>query len=290
MASRRHKGRGGGGHSGSHVPEWIVTFADMVALLMAFFVMMVALSVQDQEKVQAVAGSMRDAFGIQPVMRRGGMIEIEGAPYRPNVRQVSPAPTPLETEFANERHDRHVKQGPEANTHDMERTEVEKPRQFAAAAASLRQSFQEMPEIVEISRQIVMEETKEGLSIQIVDQDGRSMFPEGSRHPYERTRAALARMAPLLARMPNRITITGHTTAGRRSEAGASSWELSAERANAVRRVLEEHGLSGDRVSAIIGKADTEPLFPDDPYLASNRRIAILLLDEAPPMLPGVKP
>ena len=289
MASRRHRG-GGGGHGGSHVPEWIVTFADMVSLLMAFFVMLVAFSVQDAEKVQQVAGSVRDAFGIQPTMRRSGVIEIEGSPERPNVRAVSAVPRPLDSEFATERHDERVKQGPEANTHEFERTEVEKPRQFAAAAASLRQAFQEMPEIAELSRHIAIEETRDGLAIQIVDQDGRAMFPEGSKHPYERTRMALARMAPLLARMPNRISISGHTTAGRRSEAGVSSWQLSADRANEVRRTLEEYGLPSDHVAAVIGKADAEPLFPDDPYLASNRRITLLLLNEPPPVPVGLKP
>ncbi len=78
-------------------------------------------------------------------------------------------------------HEQRRKQGPEANTHEIEKTDIEKPRQFATAAVSLRQAWQEMPEMMEISSQIIVEEVPDGLNIQLVDQDGRSMFPDGSK-------------------------------------------------------------------------------------------------------------
>ena len=74
-------------------------------------------------------------------------------------------------------------------------------RAFALAAVSLRQAMQDMPEIAEVSKNIVVEETMEGLNVSIVDQDGRSMFPEGSREPYERTRKILEKLAPTLRKM-----------------------------------------------------------------------------------------
>src|SRR5262249_32643266 len=117
-------------------------------------------------------------------------------------------------------------------------------RNFALAAASLRQALQDMPEIAEISKNIIIEETRQGLNIEIVDQNGRSMFPEGSKEPYERTRLVIARLAGSLRAMPFRISIAGHTSATRlppRQNYGP--WELSADRANVVRKQLEAEGV-----------------------------------------------
>jgi len=91
--------------------------------------------------------------------------------------------------------------------------------------------------------------------------------------------------------LPNRITISGHTD----SSAFAPSpeygnWELSAARANAARRAMMQAGLSADRIFQVSGRADTEPLFPEDPFMASNRRVAIILMREAPVLPPGMAP
>ncbi len=266
-------------------PDWIVTFSDLMALLACFFVLIISFSIQDTLKLQVVAGSMREAFGVKKEERKAGMIEIEGAPVRDYVRQVSPTPQEEDTDFAVERHDLHRQQGAEANTHEIQSSEVEKPRQFATAAASLRQAWQEMPELMEISSQIIVEEVPEGLNIQLVDEDGRSMFPDGSKYPYERTRMIIRAMAPIIAKLPNRMVISGHTSSDRGEERpGYGRWELSADRANAVRRMLAEFGVAENRFAEVAGKADTDPLFPEDTFLAANRRISILLLHEAPPL------
>ncbi|WP_350335941.1 flagellar motor protein MotB [Coralliovum pocilloporae] len=271
---------GGGG-----APDWLVTFADLMSLLVCFFVLIISFSIQDKEKLQVVAGSMKEAFGVKEVARKAGMIEIEGAPVRDFVKSVAIEPKENDSDFAQDRHNQKTKQGPEANTHDIEKTEIERPRMFATAAASLRQAWQELPEITELSKQIIVEENEDGLNIQLIDQDGRSMFPEGSKFPYETTRRLLAKMAPVMASMPNRILITGHTTAGAQNgNPSYTSWELSADRANATRRILTEFGVMPDRFHSVVGKSDTEPLFPNDPYLTANRRISILLMAEAPPL------
>lgn len=275
----------------SGVPEWLVTFADLMSILVCFFVLLISFSIQDKEKLQVVAGSMREAFGIKYVERKAGMIEREGSPVREYVRSVSQEPRDTHSEFAEERHDRRRKQGPEANTHDIERTDVELPRHFAVAAASLRQAWQELPEITELSKNIMVEETPEGLNIQLVDQEGRSMFPPGEVEPYERTRRLLEKMGPVLKSLPNRIRITGHTDASRRYERpGYTLWDLSADRAKAVRDILAESGLPHERFYAVAGRADAEPLFPEDPFLPANRRVSILVMAEAPPYPPGNKP
>lgn len=270
---------GGGG-----APEWLVTFADLMSLLVCFFVLIISFSIQDKEKLQVVAGSMREAFGIKFESRKAGMIEIEGAPVREFVKSVSPLPRERDTDYSNTDHNQNRKQGPEANTYNIEKANVERPRHFAVAAASLRQAWQEMPEISELSHHIQIEETPEGLHIQLVDEEGRSMFPKGSAKPYERTRMILAKMAPVLRRMPNRIAITGHTDASKLfGKPGYTLWDLSADRAKAAREILSASGISHDRFYSVSGRADSDPLFPEDPYLAANRRVSILLMHEAPP-------
>lgn len=273
------------------VPEWMVTFGDLMALLACFFVLIISFSIQDEKKLQVVAGSMREAFGVRSESRKTGMIEVEGSPLREYVKDVTPVESPDDTEFAQERHESRRLQGPEANTHDIDKTDIEKPRQFATAAASLRQAWQEMPEILEISDQILIEEVPEGLNIQIVDQEGRSMFPPGAPYPYERTRLLLTKVAEVLRNLPNRITITGHTSSDRSEEpAGQTNWDLSVDRANSVRSIIAEYGVPNDQFAGVIGKADTEPLFPEDTFLAANRRIEILLLAEAPPLPADYRP
>lgn len=280
MASKR-KSRGG---SDGGIPEWMVTFADLMTILVVFFVLLISFSIQDQEKLQVVAGSMREAFGIRYEERRAGMIEKEGSPVRDYVKQVAPVARPTDTDFSQESHDLRRKQGPEANTYDIEKTTVELPRHFAVAAASLRQAWRELPEITDLSDNILVEETPEGLHIQLVDQEGRSMFPQGSITPYERTIKLLKAMAPVLKGLPNRIQITGHTDAARLyTKPGYSLWDLSADRAKVARSILAEGGLPHDRFYSVVGRADAEPLFPEDPFLASNRRISILVMAEAPP-------
>jgi chemotaxis protein MotB len=142
-----------------------------------------------------------------------------------------------------------------------------------------------MPEITEASKNIMLEETKQGLNIEIVDQDGRSMFPDGSKEPYEHTRLLIQKLAPALKAMPFRVAITGHTAPSKvPPKPGYGPWELSADRANAVREVLAGEGLPAGHIYMVAGKADTDPLFPDNPYMSPNRRVTITLMREAPPL------
>ena len=263
------KRKDGGGHGGH---GWFVTFADLMALLMSFFVVIVASSNQDERKKHMMTGSFREAFGTTSNTALTGMIELNGIPTRPQVQNVSQTP-----ESPTDR------PGPQLQMADPDALKQAIDRQMALAAASLRQAMQAMPEIAEISKNVIMEERPDGLDIQIVDQDGRAMFPPDGREPYERTRQLIAALTPALRQLPNRVTITGHTSSTRvLGQPGYGPWDLTADRANAVRMVLQENGLAADRIFAVTGKADTEPMFPDDPYLAANRRVSILLMKEAP--------
>lgn len=267
-------------HAGGH--GWFVTFADLMGLLVSFFVMLVAFSTQDQQKLQVVAGSMRDAFGVQDRVRYSGIIEVLGLPTRPKLKNAANI-TPEEASAT-----------PAPDEHDHNRTygaRFKEDSKFALASASLRQALQQMPEIAEVSKHIMIEESKQGLNIEIVDQDGRSMFADGAKEPYDRTRKIIQKIAPALKAMPYRISITGHTSTGKvPPKPGYGPWELSADRANAVRSILAAEGVPAGHFYMVAGKADTEPLFPDDPAMAPNRRVTITLMREEPPLSPEFKP
>jgi chemotaxis protein MotB len=276
MAKKKRGDAHGGGHG------WFVTFADLMGLMMSFFVMLVAFSNQDQQKLKIVAGSMREAFGVQSEARYSGIIESDGLPTRAKLKntahiapeEASNTPTPDEREASRTAGAR-----------------LKTDREFALASASLRQALQDMPELTEVSKHIMFEETTQGLNLEIVDQDGRSMFADGSKVPYERTRRLIQKLAVPLKSTPLRISIVGHTAAGfvpARSDYGA--FDLSADRANAVRQILEREGLPPAHIFAVSGKADSQPLFPDDPSLSANRRVTITLMREDPPLPPGLKP
>jgi chemotaxis protein MotB len=135
----------------------------------------------------------------------------------------------------------------------------------------------------------VIEPTKEGVDVSLVDQDGRSMFREGSVDPYERTRRVLEALAPTLRRLPNRLRVTGHTAAARPGSVRAvEPWSLTTGRALAVRDILSGAGLPSDHFFSVVGRADTEPVFPDNPYLPPNRRVTITLLNAEPPLPPNL--
>ncbi|AUC97701.1 MULTISPECIES: flagellar motor protein MotB [Bradyrhizobium] len=276
MAKKKRGDAHGGGHG------WFVTFADLMGLMMSFFVMLVAFSTMDNNKLKIVAGSMRDAFGVQTNVRYSGIVESDGLPTRPklkNVDHISPEessanPTPDEQERSQ-----------------INGARLKIDREFALASASLRQALQDMPELTEISKNIMFEETKEGLNLEIIDQDGRSMFADGSREPYDRTRRLIQKLAAPLKATPLRVAIVGHTAAGfvpARSDYDA--FDLSADRANTVRQILEREGLPPSHIFAVSGKADGQPLFPDDPTLPANRRVTITLMRENPPLPPDLKP
>ena len=274
--ARKKAAAHGGGHG------WFVTFADLMGLLVSFFVMLVAFSTQDQAKLQIVAGSMRDAFGVQDRVRYSGVIEMPGLPTRPKLKSAAPiAPEDASAEPTPDEHGRQHNAGAKFDADGA----------FALASASLRQALQDLPELAELSKHIMIEQAMEGLNIEIVDQDGRSMFAEGSKEPYQRTRRLIQGLAAPLRTMPYRIAIAGHTSAQRTpSDPAYGPWELSADRANAVRRIMEAEGVPSAHIFSVVGKADTQPLFPDDPSIATNRRVTITLMREAPPVPPDIKP
>jgi chemotaxis protein MotB len=153
---------------------------------------------------------------------------------------------------------------------------------FAHAAESIRQTVQDNPDLANLSHNLILEQTPQGLRIQLVDQDGRPMFQEGSAEPMPYTKKLLASVGAIIDALPNRVSISGHTA---RNE--GNDWQISSARADAARAMLQGGGLTSDRIYEVAGKAGSEPLLPEDPGASANRRISILLMREAPPAPPG---
>ncbi len=278
MAKKKKAAHGGHG--------WFVTFADLMGLLMSFFVMLTAYSTMDQKKLQMVAGSMADAFGVIKESRFSGIVELDGLPTRPNLKSVEHVDPSQATDHPAPRH-RDVRLDGV--------NEVRVQQTYTTAAASIRQALEANPELADISNQVMVEETPDGLSIELVDQDGRSMFDDGSSIPNPRTRALITAIAPVIAKLPNPIQITGHTAwngiAGVRIDGDARShWRLSTERAIAIHDTLTANGVTEDRFHSVVGKSDSEPLIADDPSLSVNRRVSILLIKSPPPMPESMSP
>jgi chemotaxis protein MotB len=154
---------------------------------------------------------------------------------------------------------------------------------FEQAAAQIREAVRGDPELAELARQLAIDMTPEGLRIQILDDDRQPMFPLGSSIPNDRARLLLQKVAPVLARLTQDISIAGHTDAAPFAGPGRTNWELSAERANATRRLLVEAGLQESRIRSVTGNAERDPLVPTDPLAAANRRIAIVVLRSVRP-------
>ena len=152
---------------------------------------------------------------------------------------------------------------------------------FEQAAQQVRDAVGNDPQLAELARQLVIDMTPEGLRIQIRDADREPMFPLGSAVPNDKARLLLQKVAPVLTRLTQDVSIAGHTDAAPFAGPGRTNWELSADRANATRRLLIESGLQGSRIRSVTGNAERDLAVPSDPLAAANRRIAIVVLRSA---------
>ena len=277
----------GGGHHGG---AWKVAYADFVTAMMAFFLLMWLINTTSPEQKMGIADYFAPASVSQSNSGSGGILGgtslgQDGAKADGSARVMqNSAPQSESTEDNPESASSKSAEAAEAKA-----AQAAEQASFQSAALSLRQAMQSMPELAELSKQVIVDQTPEGLRIQLVDQEGRSMFESGSSRPNERARVLLRAVTKIVDQLPNRVIIAGHTNA---SDAGAGvsdgDWNLSAGRADGARRVMQQFGMDMDRVAQVTGKANAEPLFPDDPTLPGNRRISITLLREAPVLPPDL--
>ena len=296
-----------GGHGGHHGGAWKVAYADFVTAMMAFFLLMWLINTTTPEQKRGIADyfaaqniskSSSGAGGVlagkvfgEDGARAGGAMSAINKMTPPKPQEESRSSTAGQAKGGSTDTQGTATQSQEKSDDKMERQlPSEQHRLFEQAQISLRQAMQQMPDIAELSRNIIMSETPEGLNIQLVDETGQAMFQPGSAALYPRTRILLQQVAKIVDRLPNRISITGHTDAAKfEGPGGVTNWELSAARANSARAVLAAEGIDSDRIFQVSGKAGSDPLLPDDPYASANRRISILLMSEAPVVPPGHK-
>ncbi|OKH90005.1 flagellar motor protein MotB [Thalassospira sp. TSL5-1] len=271
-----------GGHGGHHGGSWKVAYADFVTAMMAFFLLLWLLGSSTDEQLKGISNYFAPESISQSESGAGGLLagtkladsgsmrSENGAP----VIQMDIPPTPDATTVQNQGNGE-----TEAEKAAKEAAANEK-KEFDKAAQDLKEAMEKSPELKELSKNLLVEQTDEGLRIQIIDKDGTSMFPSGSADLRDHTRLLLKQVATAIKDMPQKIAIEGHTDAVPYSHSYGTytNWELSADRALATRRQLQLDGLPDDRFGKVSGVADTVPFIKDDPKDERNRRISITLL------------
>lgn len=287
--------KGGAGHHGG---AWKVAYADFVTAMMAFFLLLWLLNVTTAEQKQGLAdyfaptSSSRSESGAGGVLGGQTMI-VDGAKIsdrgQVNVTVAIAPPSEdapgMKFKDKDKDFDKEKDKDGAVDEKELERQMAEREQKaFEEARDQIRQAIQEVPELSDLKRNLIIDMTPEGLRIQLVDQDRQSMFPSGTAEMHDRTRLLLQKVSQIIARLPNRISISGHTdsTPFRGGANGYGNWELSTDRANASRRVIVESGIPQTRIDNVIGKADSDPLIASDPTNPANRRISIVLLRERP--------
>jgi chemotaxis protein MotB len=275
-----------GGHGGHHGGAWKVAYADFVTAMMAFFLLMWLINTTTPEQKRGIA----DYFA-QTVSGSGGVLGGKvmgedsahaGGAQSVMQKQSPPSPSSKDKALASGA----TQGGAGGTTSSSASSNSAQDGDFAHAAEAIRQSVQDNPDLANLSHQLILEQTPQGLRIQLVDQDGRPMFSQGTAEPMPYTKKLLAAVGAIIDTLPNRVSISGHT-AGNDANAGGSDWQISSARADAARAMLQSGGLASDRIYEVAGKAGSEPLLPENPSASANRRLSIVLLKEAPPTPPG---
>ncbi len=264
---------------------WKVAYADFMTAMMAFFLLMWLLNMTPMETKEQLA----DYFDPGPPMASssesgsGGLLGgLTMSPEGSRASDKNPHIPPQTT-----------KQRKRGGTEVSKVNQVEKSaqqRRFESAAKKIEQAVLENKALKKFKDNIDVSITPEGLRIEIIDKEDQSMFPSGSANMYERTRELLTHITDVILEMPNDLSIRGHTDGMRYSEGATyTNWELSADRANSVRRAVLDAGFPVKRLNNVMGKADTSPLIADNPLDPRNRRITLILLNQELPEVTEVQ-
>ncbi|HUC67422.1 MAG TPA: flagellar motor protein MotB [Stellaceae bacterium] len=310
---KKVKGHGEHPHHGG---AWKVAYADFVTAMMAFFLLLWLLNVTTDVQKRGIADYFEPTVASKSQSGAGGVLggQTIGQPgaqaiptslpsiaiNRPALRQ------PNEGDDGNEGgtpgHDDSDNAGQRAKDKaadqdqdqqakrltdkDLDGSVAEREeKRFTAAQFTLQQAVKQLPELKGLADNLMVDETPEGLRIQLVDQDKKPMFALGSADLLDSAKKLLALISQVVARMPNPVTVTGHTDSIPYPGGGKyTNWELSADRANSSRRALVGDGIPESRFARVVGVADRDPLLPDQPASPRNRRITIVLLRQAKPL------
>lgn len=255
----RKKGKGHGG-------AWKVAFADFATAMMAFFMVLWLSANTSQEQKKAISGYFEDPVGFT----EGGKptpIDLGGSPEL--IEKTAPTNSPP------------VENIPLKEEDITQMADDIEQRQLMDLLKTFQEQIDASEKLSEFKDQLLLDITEEGLRIQIVDKSKRPMFDSGKSELKFYSEDILFELAKTIAKVPNKLSLTGHTDA--QPFAGGdhySNWELSADRANAARRALVEGGVPEDQISRVVGLSSSVLFDNDDPSAAVNRRIAIILLNK----------
>jgi len=280
-----------------HGGAWKVAYADFTTAMMAFFMLLWLLNVAPPETLAGLADYFSPTTAA--VSGKSGVDAINP----PNTDSTGMNPSPVvaisrpgppqsgESEGDNEGADSEGNGDPDAFDVDQfaQRIRDQEDLAFEQMQEELQLAIQESPTLSDMKDQLIIEITEDGMKIQLIDKDRRAMFHKGSSDLYDYAKVMLTEVGQSIQNLPNRVTIQGHTDGGNFvANDGSTNWELSANRANSARRVLDTSGVTQDRIFEVVGKAGTDPLYPDRPTKTENRRITVLVLREAPVVPPGL--
>jgi chemotaxis protein MotB len=256
-----------GGHAAAHGGAWKVAYADFVTAMMAFFLLMWLLNSADPNTKAGIAGMFQDAnfFNTE---RGKEILANHGKGILPGGRGMAPGPDG---------------DGGTDVTIEAPGAAEEEHKALESTAEAIEKAFQQDELLQAFQDQISMDFTDEGLRIQIQDKAAQVLFDSGSSKLKPYTLTILKEIAKELGKLPNRVVIGGHTDAAQYTNHAYTNWELSAERANAARRVMESAagGLRPNQVRRVTGYADTIALEGKDPKDPQNRRISIVVVSAA---------
>jgi chemotaxis protein MotB len=195
--------------------------------------------------------------------------------------------------------DKHSPGGKEKSFGEKEKNLADLDGKAAAALKAMQNAAQELqqviassPELKEMLGIVDIKVEADGLNIEIMDTDKISMFELGSSRINSVSEAAFQKIGAFIAKLPNNVDIVGHTDAkpfASQRRGGYSNWELSADRANAARRLLEKGGVDPKRFTSVVGRADQELRVPTEPFASSNRRITVKMRFN-PALVPAAPP
>lgn len=247
------------GHGGHHGGAWKVAFADFMTAMMCFFLVMWLVGQKDDVK-EAVAGYFRDPGKFNHEGRSGvlqGTTQVINADD-PTVGLVN---NPVKNETIP--------------------TETERA-ELSAAAKNIISQLEQQDAFQRLRKNIRIQMTSEGLRIILNESaDDAAFFEPGSDKLLQKSAVILMIIAQELGKLHNRLVLEGHTDAAFAGETGYTNWELSADRANSARELMEVSGLHQGQVREVRGYADKFPMIKEDPSDARNRRVTILVLYEA---------
>lgn len=271
VIKRVKKKRGGGHHGGS----WKIAYADFVTAMMAFFLLMWLIGSTAKGDLEGIAEYFRTPLraalsGGSGSGDSSSVIPGGGEDLTRTVGQVqrSEKPDPLQTINLQKARDAIA---------EHEREDLE------ALKRKVENAVLNNPKFKRFRDQIRLQLTQEGLQILMLDDLNRAMFDTGRAVPKPHTKEILHAIGSLLNGVNNAISLAGHTDAAPYAlgQRGYSNWELSADRANAARRELVAGGMDDSKVLRVVGLASSMPLDPDDPLSPVNRRISLVILNEA---------